>query len=82
VGDYAVIAWVQNADIADAIYWMARGTRDESGGIAEWTFGVKRHMARKWDTRLVLIGLPKATERHSTAELVAMGVCGLYAERI
>jgi hypothetical protein len=76
-----LIAWVQNADSAVVDYWLERGRTDMSGGLAEYTFGVKAYQALRWDTRRVYVGFPRASAWHSADALFAAGVVGLYAER-
>jgi hypothetical protein len=71
--------WLQNAHLAEALYWWKRGRWDESGGLDEWALS-KTYMLLRYGR--VEIGRPVATHFYTVEQLEADGICGLYAERI
>lgn len=65
---------VMNIKGGDLVYWASRNE------LAGHVFR-KSYMKRIYDTSVLIVGEPRATETYSTSELIERGLVGIYGKR-
>lgn len=68
------LEWLQNETKDKLHYWASRNELEAHAYR-------KSYLARLYDTSMVILGEPQATEQHSVEDLIGLGILGLYGWR-